>query len=179
MPLPKSLTSEQLAEAAQRMRERDRAHCRRYYHKNLEQERRRQRAYVAKNRDVVNARWRASYVQARDGATEAYQRRRRRVREARQRERMACLVAYGGPICRCCGETELIFLALDHIKEDGAAHRRAIGSGARNLYCWLIKNQFPPEFQVLCHNCNVAKSLGGCPHQLRGTHRMEGFLASA
>jgi hypothetical protein len=25
-------------------------------------------------------------------------------------------------------------------------------------------NGMPDDFQVLCHNCNYAKSHGGCPH---------------
>ena len=31
---------------------------------------------------------------------------------------------------------------------------------------WLKRNDYPPGFQVLCHNCNWAKhALGRCPHQ--------------
>jgi hypothetical protein len=34
------------------------------------------------------------------------------------------------------------------------------------LYRWLVKNNFPKEFQILCHNCNFAKfRLGTCPHE--------------
>ena len=33
------------------------------------------------------------------------------------------------------------------------------------MYRWLEKNGFPSGFQTLCHNCNWAKSRGGCPHQ--------------
>ena|SRR3990167_3114899 len=71
--------------------------------------------------------------------------------------------------CACCGESEYVFLCLDHINNDGAEHRRKI-SGKNNrtfgIYAWLRKNKFPVGFQVLCHNCNWAKSHGGCPHKL-------------
>jgi hypothetical protein len=82
--------------------------------------------------------------------------------------RAAVLAAYGG-CCQCCGEAEPVFLAIDHINNDGAAHRRELGidrqmGGGATFYRWLVTNGFPPGFQVLCHNCNWAKSHGGCPH---------------
>ena len=46
-------------------------------------------------------------------------------------------------------------------------HRKELKT---NFYFWLIKNKFPDpdEFQVLCHNCNMATKDGGiCPHQRR------------
>lgn len=95
--------------------------------------------------------------------------RRAKITEANQRLRLECLNAYGGPICVCCGETELVFLTLDHIANDGAEHRRKIGlrSGA-GLYRYLIRNNFPPGLQVLCWNCNEAKRIqGSCPHTRR------------
>ena len=31
---------------------------------------------------------------------------------------------------------------------------------------WIKKNNFPKGFQILCHNCNVAKGIyGECPHE--------------
>lgn len=71
--------------------------------------------------------------------------------------------AYGGA-CACCGENEPEFLSVDHVNGDGAAHRKEIGIG--RLYEWLKKHGFPREvFQVLCWNCNRAKSDGAeCPH---------------
>lgn len=78
--------------------------------------------------------------------------------------------AYGGYKCNCCGETTKEFLMLDHVNNDGAAHRREIfgrstGAG-RVLYTWIKKNKFPPTFQVLCANCNWGKRINGiCPHK--------------
>lgn len=69
---------------------------------------------------------------------------------------------YGGK-CACCGEDEWKFLTIDHINNDGAAHRRVVKT---YITGWLIKNNFPPGFQILCHNCNFTKeAYGGCPHQ--------------
>lgn len=82
----------------------------------------------------------------------------------------AVLEAYGGK-CACCGESEQAFLCIDHIENNGAVHRLEIGQGKRKIgsgsviYRWLVKNNFPQGFQILCANCNLAKqSLGYCPH---------------
>jgi hypothetical protein len=77
--------------------------------------------------------------------------------------------AYGGFRCACCGETEPLFLSLDHVNNDGAAHRKVIDR--RKLYKWLARNRYPSGFQVLCMNCNHGKSRnrGVCPHQSMGT----------
>lgn len=71
-----------------------------------------------------------------------------------------------GRSCACCGENEIVFLSIDHVAGDGAAHRRANAkrSGA-SLYSLLIKDGFPEGFQILCYNCNFAKRNGNtCPH---------------
>lgn len=70
-----------------------------------------------------------------------------------------------GRACTCCGESEPVFLVIDHINEDGAEHRKRIQ--ASRFYQWLVRQGFPEEFQTLCHNCNFAKSRGGCPHAAR------------
>lgn len=72
----------------------------------------------------------------------------------------------GDPRCECCGERTVEFLALDHINGGGAKHRKSV----KNMTSWIIKNDFPPIFRVLCHNCNMAKGLyGRCPHQRNQT----------
>jgi hypothetical protein len=73
---------------------------------------------------------------------------------------------YGGR-CSCCGETEDIFLCIDHMDNDGGKHRRSIeNSGGIHFYRWLKKHNYPDRFQVLCWNCNSAKAYRGqCPHQ--------------
>jgi len=91
--------------------------------------------------------------------------------------KLAALNAYGGPICACppCGTKCWSMLQIDHIKNNGAAHRREIGRGSRHepgtggsttMYRWLRDNDYPPGFQVLCSNCNLSKYLSGgqCEH---------------
>lgn len=85
----------------------------------------------------------------------------------RQNQRMIVLMAYSGntPKCKCCNEKTYEFLCIDHINGNGNAHRKEVGLG--HVYQWLISNKFPSGFQVLCHNCNMAKGFyGKCPHRV-------------
>ncbi len=71
---------------------------------------------------------------------------------------------YGGE-CACCGEKELVFLAIDHIYGGGRKDRleKNWKTGAM-FYGALRRAGYPDAYQVLCFNCNWAKSHGGCPH---------------
>lgn len=83
---------------------------------------------------------------------------------------------YGGYRCVCCGETEKLFLTLDHVNDDGARHREEIGSAG--LYRWIKRHGYPPGFQVMCQNCNRGKWMNGgiCPHQQKPTHPIDEAL---
>lgn len=89
--------------------------------------------------------------------------------DARKRQKLkdAVFTAYGGYVCRCCGEANPDFLQIDHVNNDGYKHRKEIGGcGGTRLYTWLRKNKYPPGFQVLCVQCNWAKrKYGECPHE--------------
>jgi len=70
------------------------------------------------------------------------------------------------PCCNCCGENSHIeFLALDHIagKKEMDSEPELVKLGysstltQRPLQRWIIDNNFPAGFQILCHNCNSAK----------------------
>jgi len=69
----------------------------------------------------------------------------------------------------CCGERHIEFLGLDHINDDGAAHRRDLGiGGGSSFYAWLRKTGYTyVGLVVACHNCNQARAMyGKCPHKL-------------
>lgn len=61
---------------------------------------------------------------------------------------------YGGT-CKCCGESCIDFLSIDHVNCDGGKHRKEIKKNGSNFYHWLVKNGFPDSYslQVLCFNC--------------------------
>lgn len=74
-------------------------------------------------------------------------------------------VAYGNK-CACCGETEEKFLGIDHVNNDGAAHRKKVKNPTKRMKM-IIEDNFPSDFQLLCHNCNLGRYLnnGICPHK--------------
>ena len=69
--------------------------------------------------------------------------------------------------CTCCGEANSVFLTIDHRNNNGSEHRKQINqTSTTTTYRWIIKNNYPKEFQVLCWNCNITKHIyGKCPHQ--------------
>jgi hypothetical protein len=76
------------------------------------------------------------------------------------------VISMYGDQCQCCGETERVFLALDHVSGGGNEHRRKRG-GSHGVYLDAANKYDPKRFQILCHNCNMAKQLlGHCPHSL-------------
>lgn len=80
---------------------------------------------------------------------------------------------YGGK-CNCCGESEISFLTLDHVNEDGAEERRKLSGRDRitqsySFYRRIIHEGRSDNYQLLCYNCNVGKhhNNGVCPHKLK------------
>jgi hypothetical protein len=91
--------------------------------------------------------------------------------EWRLSTKIETLDAYGGPICICCGEQHVAFLTLDHVDDNGAAHRRSLKKvpGGSRFYSYLKARGFPqePRLQVMCWNCNCGRRINGgvCPHK--------------
>lgn len=84
--------------------------------------------------------------------------------------RLSVLTHYGGdpPQCKCCGESNIDRLQMDHINNDGNVHRKQMGSNGSKIYPWLVRHGFPdtPQMQVLCADCNHSKgAYGYCPHK--------------
>lgn len=76
-----------------------------------------------------------------------------------------------GPGCMCCGELEIDFLTLGHVKKDGASHRLELG-GQWRVFRYLYKEirdgrvkSARKKFRVLCANCHLAITKNGvCTH---------------
>jgi len=115
-------------------------------------------------RRTQSANWRAtnqtSVIESRD----KYRARNNEKTKQKEQERRRRVVQHYGGKCACCGEATYEFLAIDHINGGGNKHRKEVGGGSL-MVKWIIKNNFPPLFQILCHNCNNAKAYYGyCPH---------------
>ncbi len=81
--------------------------------------------------------------------------------------RLECIMAYGG-VCACCGEEHPEFLQIDHMGNDGHIERADARTNGlpQSIYRRLKKQGYPPGFQVLCANCNMALAFyGRCPHR--------------
>ena len=133
-----------------------RSRCRRHWREFTRQ-------YIARNRERVNR-------YHRDRNARNPEEHRQRQKDLVSRYRLQVLEHYGGtpPRCECCGESSIEFLVLDHRDGGGEKHRKEFTKGLAglNTYRWAVKNDFPPIFRVLCHNCNSSYGhYGYCPHQ--------------
>lgn len=92
-----------------------------------------------------------------------------KIKDRREQVRNLILEHYGKQ-CNCCGESNRRFLTIDHINNDGAQERRKLfGSTGGTSYrtdLFIIKNNYPDTYQILCYNCNCGKERnnGICPH---------------
>ena len=102
------------------------------------------------------------------------ERRREYAKERNQRARAKFLEMYGAK-CSCCGETEERFLTLDHVNDNGSAHRAE--RGRRGILRDAISKFAPDEYQILCFNCNSGRAANGgiCPH--KSTPSIESLLS--
>jgi hypothetical protein len=88
-------------------------------------------------------------------------------KEWRKNLRYEILSHYSGeqPKCVKCGFSDIRALCLDHINNDGAAHRRSLsnnswrGGNAVGVYVDIRRRGFPEGYQILCHNCNRIKEV--------------------
>lgn len=129
----------------------------------LERYQQRKRTYYLKNKDSARASKRRYDERNRE-------RNRARHNERRRRDREDALAAYGGA-CACCGEAAFEFLSIDHVNGGGAKHRKSLTSSQRREFCRYLKEiGYPPEYRVLCHNCNMAIGIyGHCPHDSKSS----------
>lgn len=137
-------------EAGRKWRAKNRAKARRsvrnYYYKNRTAQLTKFKAWRTKNPDIFNA---SRYL-------------------SRDKLKLEVLMHYSlnGVIeCVKCKISDIDVLCLDHINDDGAAHRRQLKIAQRGrengggVYAVLKKHGFPPGLQVLCANCNMKKQM--------------------
>lgn len=76
--------------------------------------------------------------------------------------RMEFILAYGG-CCSCCGESEIDFLTIEHIRNKG--HKLIYGTN-KQVILKLKSLGWPKEgYIVLCYNCNCSMKMGNpCVH---------------
>ncbi len=155
----------------------DKAKRREYYQKNKQEINRKRKEYYEKHKEEINrkirkrnqipevkARIRQNGKKWRALHREELTRRYRLYRNKYNIKIKEQVFQHYGNKCVCCGENNLKFLSIDHIDGRGRQHRQKIKD---HMDCWLVKNNYPKGFQILCYNCNCGKRVnnGICPHK--------------
>jgi 5-methylcytosine-specific restriction endonuclease McrA len=80
---------------------------------------------------------------------------------ASERYRLKVITHYtdGTLYCTNCGLPIYDCLEIDHKNGDGAKHRVEVGSNS--ITAWIIANDFPDGFQILCATCHRLKTKRG------------------
>lgn len=135
-----------MALTEQERKERNKEAQRRYREKNMEKRAKWNRDWIAKHKD--------RYYEAKA--------------EYRHKRKMEALHYYSKGTMQCahCGyKADMDALCLDHINDDGAAHRKELGISSRGdnngstIYERLHSMGWMEGLQVLCFNCNTIKEL--------------------
>lgn len=167
-------------------------HHKQYYQDNKERMKEQARVNYYKNRAVIRTRvtakrnaWkiqglcvRCGKASAKDGIlsciacsnNDKSPAKKLKQKEHHRQLKLEVFEAYGGKQCVCCGEYREAFLSIDHTNGGGTKHRAEVGDGTQ-MYYWMRRNNYPPGFTVMCHNCNHGRYLNGgiCPHEQERT----------
>lgn len=130
------------------------------------------RRYRLENKDYLKKRSKEHYLEngGKEKSREYYLKNKeemdRKNKRFRKETRLKVIEHYGGK-CKCCGEDRIEFLAIDHINGDGTKERKKLKlSSGIPFYSYIIKNNYPDRYRLLCHNCNLSLGFYGyCPHQ--------------
>ena len=153
-----------------------------YYLKNAEKIKTKKKIRDAKPENKAKIKEYANRpdVKARTKIRKASPAYKKKMKDYRTKQRLIVLKKYSKdlshssiPCCNCCGiNSHIGFLAIDHIsgKRQMDSESELLELKYRSnmnpdtLINWLIRNDFPKGFQILCHSCNVAKrDYGNCP----------------
>lgn len=151
--------------------EKVREHGRKSYWKHIEKNREECRRYQREHRPQIKERMKQYYIEN----TERIREKNRilyrmnpklwcdKRRECSRKQKKVVIFHYSNGTMRCacpgCGCSDIHNLTIDHMNGSGLKHRNAIGS--TNIVPWLIRNHFPPGYQVLCFGCNLSKNKSG------------------
>lgn len=127
------------------------------------------REYYNENKDDINERRRILYHENNDNREKIKNRNSQYSKKHLKELKLKVIEHYSNGMvqCNCCGEKEIKFLQIDHINCGNYRNKRPHKYTGVELCKWLIKNNFPEEYQILCANCNFAKGMfGECPHKL-------------
>jgi hypothetical protein len=135
------------------------AHSKEYRTENREKVLEKSTEHYHSNKEYYKQRNRESYLRNRLRRSIESQQQRAFIKETIMKH-----YSNGDIKCVECDINDIDMLTLDHINNNGAEHKREIGSHRKDckgigMYGWIVKNDFPKGFQVLCWNHNIKKGL--------------------
>ena len=137
--------------------------CKQYYYENKEKLLEKQKEYNNRNKEKNKKRKKEWYNKNRERIL-------KREKERMKTIRTDVLSHYSNETMKCalCGCDDIDILDIDHINGGGCKQRRDMNfKNSDQLFRWLIKNNYPPEFRVLCKNCNWKEGLSTrFPHRI-------------
>jgi hypothetical protein len=92
-----------------------------------------------------------------------------------QAERRVAVLQHYGKVCACCGTDERLQITCQ-------AQGIKYPDRGSSFYNWLIRNNFPPGFEVLCSSCALSKRTWGVcrrPHDDRKDYLLRVLEASS
>ena len=134
---------------------------RQHYLENKEKLRQQGKEYYSKNKERIDARNKKYYASHRNECCE-----RGKIYAVQKRKELQNEVfRIYGHMCACCGESNQIFLTLDHINGNGTRERTE--SPGFGMLKKAIREADKTKYQILCYNCNCGRwrNKGICPHK--------------
>ena len=121
------------------------------------------RLWYLANRERLLEKGRQYYIEHREQRLQYDHSRPEIHRRQREKARLNILTHYSltnPPSCAHCGIDDIDVLCLDHINGGGLKQLRELGKHSGTSYWNWIRNQgYPPDYQVLCRNCNWKKRI--------------------
>lgn len=163
----KTCNKQKVKEWYQANKERHSLYGERYVERNREKIRAYQKEYQAKNRERLNAQHRKRHA-ARTEKVRARDLKRDQQILATLKEQVFQIL---GRECYCCKKSDVRFLTIDHIQNDGQSDRTKYGfwMNSRSFLQHVLAEGCPTDrYRVACCNCNMAREKAGsgvvCPH---------------
>ena len=132
-----------------------------YYQKNKDKIRK----YRKDNADKVRA-WKKKYRDKnKEMCKKYYTENKIRIKDSQKKNyhklRVEAIKHYSKETMKCgaCPINDIDVLVLDHIHGGGSEDRKNNRGSGASLYRALRNENYPPEFQVLCRNCNWKKEI--------------------
>lgn len=124
------------------------------YEKNPEKARERTRRWRKENPEKIKNYRKRNEIKIRKSDKKWKKENPKKVRESQKRRRdrkKKDVFNHYGNKCIRCGNKDVRVLEINHKNGGGTQHKKSLN---KSLYVNIIKNNYPPEYNILCANCN-------------------------